>query len=85
MNHFFQLLDLGPADDEMLEGWTALAFADGRTSRIRLGTLVSGVTYRHPGLLVKTATTLDVLSQGRSLHARHLHVLLHGPRAQYDR
>lgn len=50
----------------MLEGWSALAFAAGRTNRIKLGTMVTGVTYRHPGLLVKTATTLDVLSHGRA-------------------
>jgi F420-dependent oxidoreductase-like protein len=50
----------------MLEGWSSLAFAAGRTNRIRLGTMVTGVTYRHPGMLVKTATTLDVLSNGRA-------------------
>ncbi|RAQ97255.1 LLM class F420-dependent oxidoreductase [Thermogemmatispora tikiterensis] len=66
MDHFFQIPVVGPAEHEMLEGWSALAFAAGRTNRIRLGTLVTGVTYRHPGLLVKTATTLDVLSHGRS-------------------
>ncbi|WP_052890698.1 LLM class F420-dependent oxidoreductase [Thermogemmatispora carboxidivorans] len=66
MDHFFQIPVMGPAEHEMLEGWSALAFAAGRTNRIRLGTLVTGVTYRHPGLLVKTATTLDVLSHGRS-------------------
>jgi F420-dependent oxidoreductase-like protein len=66
MDHFFQIRVVGPAEHEMLEGWSALAFAAGRTNRIRLGTMVTGVTYRHPGLLVKTATTLDVLSHGRS-------------------
>jgi F420-dependent oxidoreductase-like protein len=66
MDHFFQIGLLGPPEHEMLEGWSALAFAAGRTRRIRLGTLVTGVTYRHPGLLVKTATTLDVLSGGRA-------------------
>ena len=66
MDHFFQLPDLGPAESEMLEGWNALSFAAGRTSRIKLGTLVTGVIYRYPGLLVKIATTLDVLSQGRA-------------------
>jgi F420-dependent oxidoreductase-like protein len=50
----------------MLEGWSALAFVAGRTKRIKLGTMVTGITYRHPGILVKTATTLDVLSQGRA-------------------
>jgi F420-dependent oxidoreductase-like protein len=50
----------------MLEGYSALAFAAGRTSHIKLGTMVTGVTYRHPGILVKTVTTLDVLSHGRA-------------------
>jgi len=66
MDHFFQIGNVGPPENEMLEGWMALAFAAGKTSRIKLGTLVTGVTYRYPGILVKTATTLDVLSQGRA-------------------
>jgi F420-dependent oxidoreductase-like protein len=66
MDHFFQIRGVGPMDLDMLEGWSALAFAAGRTNRIKLGTMVTGVTYRHPGLLVKTATTLDVLSGGRA-------------------
>jgi F420-dependent oxidoreductase-like protein len=66
MDHFFQLPMLGPAEHEMLEGYSTLAFAAGHTNRIKLGTLVTGVTYRYPGLLVKTVTTLDVLSHGRA-------------------
>src|SRR5918912_946940 len=66
MDHFFQLRVLGPPEHEMLEGWSALAFAAARTNRIKLGTMVTGVTYRHPGILIKTATTLDVLSHGRA-------------------
>ena len=66
MDHFFQIPVAGPPENEMLEGWSTLAFAAGRTNRIKLGTMVTGVTYRHPGLLVKTATTLDVLSHGRA-------------------
>jgi F420-dependent oxidoreductase-like protein len=66
MDHFFQIGTVGPSEHEMLEGWSALAFAAGQTNHIRLGTMVTGVTYRHPGLLVKTATTLDVLSHGRA-------------------
>lgn len=66
MDHFFQIRGLGPPENEMLEGWSALAFAAGRTNRIKLGTMVTGVTYRHPGILVKTVTTLDVLSHGRA-------------------
>ncbi len=66
MDHFFQIPNVGPVENEMLEGWSALAFAAGHTNRIKLGTMVTGVTYRYPGLLVKTATTLDVLSHGRA-------------------
>ena len=66
MDHFFQIRGQGPQEEEMLEGWSALNFAAGKTERIRLGTMVTGVTYRHPALLVKTATTLDVLSGGRA-------------------
>ncbi len=66
MDHFFQIQMVGPAENEMLEGWSALAFAAGHTNHIKLGTMVTGITYRHPGLLVKTATTLDVLSHGRA-------------------
>lgn len=66
MDHFFQISMIGPPEHEMLEGWSALAHAAAVTERITLGTLVTGVTYRHPGVLVKTATTLDVLSGGRA-------------------
>jgi len=66
MDHFFQISMAGPPEFEMLEGYSALAFAAGRTNHIKLGTMVTGVTYRHPGILIKTATTLDVLSHGRA-------------------
>ena len=66
MDHFFQIRNVGPAENEMLEGYSALAFAAGRTNQMKLGTMVTGVTYRHPGLLVKTVTSLDVLSHGRA-------------------
>jgi F420-dependent oxidoreductase-like protein len=66
MDHFFQIPVVGPAEQEMLEGWSALAYLAGVTERVRLGTLVTGVTYRSPGVLAKTATTLDVLSGGRA-------------------
>ena len=66
MDHFFQMDWMAPADDPMLEGYTALGFVAGATSTLRLRLLVTGVTYRHPGLLAKTVTTLDVLSQGRA-------------------
>ena len=66
MDHFFQIRSIGPSEHEMLEGYSALAYAAGVTERITLGTMVTGVTYRHPGLLIKTVTTLDVLSSGRA-------------------
>jgi F420-dependent oxidoreductase-like protein len=66
MDHFFQIPGVGPVEFDMLEAYTTLGFAAARTSRIKLGAMVTGVTYRHPGILVKTATTLDVLSQGRA-------------------
>ena len=66
MDHFFQIGVQGPVELEMLEGYSALAFLAGQTKHVRLGTMVTGVTYRHPGVLVKTATTLDVLSGGRA-------------------
>jgi F420-dependent oxidoreductase-like protein len=66
MDHFFQIRLVGPPEMDMLESYTTLAFAAGCTERISLGTLVTGVHYRHPGLLVKTVTTLDVLSGGRA-------------------
>jgi F420-dependent oxidoreductase-like protein len=66
MDHFFQIGMVGPAEHEMLESYTALSHVAAVTERITLGTMVTGVTYRHPGLLVKTATTLDVLSGGRA-------------------
>jgi F420-dependent oxidoreductase-like protein len=66
MDHFFQIPHIGSAEKEMLEGYTTLGFLAARTTRIELGTLVTGVTYRHPGILAKTVTTLDVLSEGRA-------------------
>jgi len=66
MDHFFQIPPVGPAELDMLEGYATLGFLAGVTRRVRLGTLVTGATYRHPGLLVKTATTLDVVSGGRA-------------------
>jgi F420-dependent oxidoreductase-like protein len=65
MDHFFQIGHFGPPEAEMLEAYTTLAFAAGQTRRLELGALVTGVTPRHPGVLVKTVTTLDVLSGGR--------------------
>jgi F420-dependent oxidoreductase-like protein len=66
MDHFFQIEYVGDVDEPMLEAYTTLGSLAAVTRRIRLGTLVTGVIYRYPGMLVKTATTLDVLSGGRA-------------------
>ncbi len=66
MDHWFQMDQLAPASDPMLEGYTSLGFLAAHTSTMRLGLLVTGVTYRYPGLLAKIVTTLDVLSEGRA-------------------
>lgn len=66
MDHLFQITYVGPHTNDMLEGYTALGFMAAHTKRIRLGTLVTGVTYRYPGVLLKAVTTLDVLSGGRA-------------------
>jgi F420-dependent oxidoreductase-like protein len=67
MDHYFQMEALGGPPEPMLEGYTSLGFLAGQTSRLELGLLVTGVTYRHPGLLAKIVTTLDVLSGGRAM------------------
>lgn len=67
MDHWFQMEQLGGPDAPMLEGYTGLGYLAARTRTLTLGLLVTGVTYRHPGLLAKTVTTLDVLSQGRAM------------------
>jgi F420-dependent oxidoreductase-like protein len=66
MDHWFQMEAAWPAEEPMMEGYTTLGFVAGRTETLRLRLLVGGVTYRHPGLLAKTVTTLDVLSGGRA-------------------
>jgi F420-dependent oxidoreductase-like protein len=67
MDHFFQIPVVGPAQHEMLEAYTTLGYLAGHTKSVRLGTMVTGVTYRHPGVLAKQVTTLDVLSGGRAM------------------
>ena len=67
MDHFYQIRGIGPETDPMLEAYSTLAALSQRTSRVRLGTLVTGVTYRNPAILAKTVTTLDVLSRGRAI------------------
>ncbi|MBF6088692.1 LLM class F420-dependent oxidoreductase [Nocardia cyriacigeorgica] len=67
MDHYFQIPPTGlPAEANMLEGYTTLGYLAAHTSTVELGLLVTGVTYRHPGLLAKIVTTLDVLSGGRA-------------------
>ncbi len=65
MDHWFQMEALAPATEPMMEGYTTLGFLAAHTETIRLGLLVTGVTYRYPALLAKTVATLDVLSGGR--------------------
>lgn len=67
MDHWFQMEVYGGPPEPMLEGYTTLGYLAGVTSNVRLTMLVTGVTYRYPGLLAKISTTLDVLSKGRSL------------------
>ncbi len=67
MDHWFQMEGFATAQDPMLEGYTSLGFVAGKTERITLSLMVTGVTYRHPGLLAKIVTTLDVLSGGRAM------------------
>jgi F420-dependent oxidoreductase-like protein len=66
MDHYFQMEPYGGPPEPMLEGYTGLGFLAGLTAHVRLSLLVTGVTYRHPGLLAKIVTTLDVLSEGRA-------------------
>jgi F420-dependent oxidoreductase-like protein len=66
MDHWFQMDWAWPAEEPMLEGYTTLSHIAAKTERLRVRLLVTGVTYRHPGLLAKTVTTLDVLSGGRA-------------------
>jgi F420-dependent oxidoreductase-like protein len=66
MDHFFQIAMVGPPEHEMLEAYTTLGYLAGCTSRAKLLTLVTGAVYRHPAILAKIVTTLDVLSGGRA-------------------
>ena len=66
MDHFFQIGVIGAAEREMLEAYTTLGYLAACTSRARLLTVVTGAIYRHPGILAKIVTTLDVLSGGRA-------------------
>lgn len=67
MDHFYQIGGIGPETEPMLEAYAALGGIATQTSRVKLGTLVTGVTYRNPALLTKTVTTLDTISKGRAI------------------
>ena len=67
MDHFYQIPGVGPETAPMLEAYLTLSAIAAHTSRVKLGTLVTGVTYRNPALLVKQVTTLDVISKGRAM------------------
>jgi F420-dependent oxidoreductase-like protein len=66
MDHFFQIRGVGEPEEPMLESYSTLNFIAAHTKKVRLGTMVTGVIYRNPGLLIKEVTTLDVLSGGRA-------------------
>src|SRR3979409_1500926 len=67
MDHFYQIRGIGPETDPMLEAYSTLAALATQTSRVKLGTLVTGVTYRNPALLAKTVTTLDIIAKGPAI------------------
>ncbi len=67
MDHFYQIAQVGQEEEPMLEAYTTLGALAARTTRVRLGTMVTGVTYRNPAHLAKTVTTLDVISGGRAV------------------
>jgi F420-dependent oxidoreductase-like protein len=67
MDHFYQIQGVGPETDPMLEAYTTLGGLAARTKKVRLATLVTGVTYRNPAMLAKMVTTLDVMSGGRAV------------------
>jgi F420-dependent oxidoreductase-like protein len=67
MDHLYQISMIGPPENAMLEAYTLLGAIAARTSKVRLGTMVTGVTYRNPALLAKITTTLDLISSGRAI------------------
>jgi F420-dependent oxidoreductase-like protein len=66
MDHLFQLPHIGATDEPLPEAYATLAWAAAKTERIKLGTLVSSITFREPAVLIKSVATLDVLSGGRA-------------------
>src|SRR5213596_3718454 len=67
MDHYHQIPNIGAPSEPMLEAYTVLAGVAARTSRIKLGAMVTGVTYRNPAFLAKVVTTLDIVSAGRAI------------------
>jgi F420-dependent oxidoreductase-like protein len=67
MDHYHQIANIGPPTDPMFEAYTLLGGVAARTTRIQLGAMVTGVTYRNPAFLAKVVTTLDVVSTGRAI------------------
>src|SRR6202521_4564372 len=67
MDHFYQIRGIGPETEPMMEAYTTLGALAAHTSTVKLGTLVTGVTYRNPAVLAKQVTTLDVISKGRAI------------------
>jgi F420-dependent oxidoreductase-like protein len=67
MDHFYQIRGIGPETEPMMEAYTTLGALAASTSRVKLGTLVTGVTYRNPAILAKQVTALDVISKGRAI------------------
>src|SRR5471032_3295083 len=67
MDHVYQIANVGPSSDPMLEAYTLLGALAARTQKVSLGTMVTGVTYRNPALLAKEVTTLDIISSGRAI------------------
>jgi F420-dependent oxidoreductase-like protein len=65
MDHFHQIPIVGKPEEPMLESWTTISVLAGVTSKIKLGTMMTGIIYRHPSILAKIGATLDVLSKGR--------------------
>ncbi|MFZ9483295.1 MAG: LLM class F420-dependent oxidoreductase [Ilumatobacteraceae bacterium] len=67
MDHFYQLPGLGRPDENMFEAYSLLCALAARTSTVRLGAMVGGMTYRNPAFLAKQVTALDVISKGRAI------------------
>jgi F420-dependent oxidoreductase-like protein len=67
MDHFYQIRGIGPETEPMMEAYTTLSALATQTKRVKLATMVTGVTYRNPAILAKQVTTLDVISKGRAI------------------